>query len=134
MQIDVLGSTGNVYHTQLQAKGNACSCLDFAKGGGVCKHLLFVALRVLKLGRDDHRVWQTSLVPSELEPLLARLDQDPGAGAGGGVAADALVLRGYRQACGEGAAGARRGCRWGMRGRGGVLWDLRPERPRGLPQ
>ncbi|CAK0879657.1 unnamed protein product, partial [Prorocentrum cordatum] len=89
--------------------GNSCSCLDFAKGGGVCKHLLFVALRVLKLDRDDHRVWQTSLVPSELAPLLARLDRDPAADASAAsVAADASVLRGYLQVCGEGAAVARR--------------------------
>eukprot|EP00438_Fugacium_kawagutii_P006214 Skav219202 [mRNA] locus=scaffold537:50062:53657:+ [translate_table: standard] len=61
---DVLGSTGNVYQVELHSSGNACSCLDFAKGGGVCKHILFLMLRVLKLPRDDHRVYQTGLTGS----------------------------------------------------------------------
>ncbi|CAJ1422936.1 unnamed protein product [Effrenium voratum] len=69
-KLDVLGSTGNVYHVELRSQGNACSCLDFAKGGGVCKHLLFVMLRVLKLARDDHRVWQSGLTESVDDAVL----------------------------------------------------------------
>ncbi|CAJ1455457.1 unnamed protein product, partial [Effrenium voratum] len=102
-KLDVLGSTGNVYHVELRSQGNACSCLDFAKGGGVCKHLLFVMLRVLKLARDDHRVWQSGLTESELQPLLSALRSSDFQG----VQADATVMRGYQQAAGGGGGAAR---------------------------
>lgn len=102
---DVLGSTGNVYGVKLLPSGSECSCLDFAKASGVCKHVLFVMLRVLKLPREDHRVWQTSLVPSELGPLV---EQVRGGLAAAGVVADDTVMRGYRAAQGEGAPKAPR--------------------------
>ena len=98
-KLDVLGSTGNVYHVELLPEGNSCTCLDFAKGGGVCKHLLFVTLRVLKLERDDHRVWQTGLTPSELAPIIQKLRGEEFRAAG--VQADATVMRGYREAQGS---------------------------------
>jgi len=103
-KLDVLGSTGNVYHVELRPSGNSCSCLDFAKGGGVCKHLLFVMLRVLKLPREDHRVYQTGLTSSELQPLFSIL-RGEGFRASG-VQADATVMRGYQQA--NGVEGTRR--------------------------
>lgn len=94
--LDVLGSTGNVYRVSLTSTGNRCACLDFAKGGGVCKHLLFVMLRVLKLSREDHRVWQTALTASELQPLLASLRE--GQAGTDDLAPEKAVLRGYRAA------------------------------------
>jgi len=98
VQLDILGSTGNVYSVKLRPEGNECSCLDFAKSSGACKHILFVMLRILKLPRDDHRVWQTSFTASELSAILEQLGDDSTATS---VRADATVLRGYRQACGE---------------------------------
>lgn len=95
--LNVLGSTGNVYKVELRREGLSCTCLDFAKSSCVCKHLLFVTLRVLKLPREDHRVWQTSLTPSELKPLLEQLHGD----VAGDVKADATLLRGFREARGE---------------------------------
>lgn len=103
-QLDILGSTGNVYSVKLRPEGNECSCLDFAKASGVCKHLLFVMLRILKLARDDYRVWQTSFTVAELSALLEQLGNDC---AATGVCADAAVLRGYREACGEAQEAAR---------------------------
>jgi len=100
-KLDVLGSTGNVYHVELQPQGNSCTCLDFAKGGGVCKHLLFVTLRVLKLARDDHRVWQTGFTSSELAPLLEKLRSEEFRAAAAGVQADATIMRGYRKVQGS---------------------------------
>merc|ERR1712096_61588 len=94
--LDVLGSTGNVYRVTLSVMSNHCQCPDFAKGGGVCKHLLFVMLRVVKLSREDHRVWQTSLTVSELQPILAYLREKRGQTSA--VAADVAVLRGYQAA------------------------------------
>eukprot|EP00928_Gymnodinium_smaydae_P031496 TRINITY_DN23095_c0_g4_i1.p1 TRINITY_DN23095_c0_g4~~TRINITY_DN23095_c0_g4_i1.p1 ORF type:complete len:884 (+),score=126.18 TRINITY_DN23095_c0_g4_i1:114-2765(+) len=105
VQLDVLGSTGNVYNVKLQVSGNSCSCLDFAKSTGVCKHVLFVMLRILKLPRDDHRVWQIALVPSELTPLLSYLRDESRTTS---VRADASVLRGYAEAQGESVVNERR--------------------------
>lgn len=64
----VLGATGNVYSVKLE-KIPSCTCPDAAKGN-VCKHLLFVMLRVLKLPESDPRVWQKALLTNELEDLL----------------------------------------------------------------
>ena len=47
----------------------SCTCPDAAKGN-TCKHWLFVVLRVLKLRRDDPRVWQKALLSTELADLL----------------------------------------------------------------
>lgn len=92
--VDVLGSTGNVYRVTLSSKGNDCQCPDFSKGHTVCKHILFVTLRVCKLDREDHRVWQTSLTPSELRPLLAQLRDGTRLGT---VRADPAIMRGYQE-------------------------------------
>lgn len=64
----VLGATGNVYTVKLN-QVPSCSCPDAAKGN-ICKHLLFVMLRVLKLPQSDPRVWQKALLSTELEDLL----------------------------------------------------------------
>ena len=46
-----------------------CTCPDFQKGN-ICKHYLFVMLRVLRLDRADPLVWQKALVKSEVTLLL----------------------------------------------------------------
>lgn len=65
----VLGATGNVYSVKLE-KRPSCTCPDAAKGN-ICKHFLFVMLRVLKLPESDPRVWQKALLSTELEELLS---------------------------------------------------------------
>ena len=60
----VLGATKNVYTVTI-GRHLHCTCPDFAKGN-VCKHQLFVMLRVLKLGGEDTAVWQRALLPSEV--------------------------------------------------------------------
>ncbi|XP_024387869.1 uncharacterized protein [Physcomitrium patens] len=64
----VLGATGNVYSVKLE-KLPSCTCPD-ARRGNICKHFLFVMLRVLKLPESDTRVWQKALLQTELEDLL----------------------------------------------------------------
>ena len=59
----VLGSTGNVYDVVI-SQTPSCTCPDHAKGN-LCKHILFVFLRVLRLSRDNPLVWQTALLASE---------------------------------------------------------------------
>lgn len=68
----VLGSTGNVYSVDFDLRPS-CDCPDFLKGRGLCKHILFIWLRVLRCSSDDFRIWQQALVPSELESALEPL-------------------------------------------------------------
>ena len=42
-----------------------CTCPDFQKGN-LCKHYLFVMLRVLRLDRADPLVWQRALMKKEV--------------------------------------------------------------------
>ncbi|KAI9142021.1 hypothetical protein BKA69DRAFT_1156886 [Paraphysoderma sedebokerense] len=74
----VLGSTGNVYNVKIR-RFPECNCPDFEKhknfstGHSIpCKHVLFIYLKVLKLERSSHIIYQTSLLQSELEALFAR--------------------------------------------------------------
>jgi hypothetical protein len=66
---DVLGATGNVYTVNF-SRHPGCSCPDWAKGN-VCKHRLFVALRVLKLAAGEPRAWQRALLPAKAAAALA---------------------------------------------------------------
>lgn len=68
----VLGSTGNVYQVDLGQRPS-CSCPDFMRGQGLCKHVLFIWLRVLRLDQDDPRIWQKALLPSELQAAVGPL-------------------------------------------------------------
>lgn len=42
-----------------------CDCPDHAKGN-LCKHILFVLLRVLKLGSNNPLAWQKALLTKEV--------------------------------------------------------------------
>ena len=75
----VFGATGNVYACDVRAVPS-CDCPDFAGGrrGGpgtpgsrVCKHLLWLYMRVLGVPRDDPLLCQTALTQAELARLLA---------------------------------------------------------------
>jgi hypothetical protein len=70
MEYKVLGATGNVYTVTL-SRQPGCTCPDAAKGN-TCKHWLFVMLRVLKLSREDPRVWQKALLSSEVAAMLEK--------------------------------------------------------------
>ena len=58
----VLGSTNNVYDIYI-GKVPTCSCPDFEKGH-LCKHILFVMLKVLRVHRDSPLVYQKALLQS----------------------------------------------------------------------
>lgn len=68
----VLGSTQNVY-TVVFDQFPRCDCPDFAKGQGLCKHVLFIWLRVLRCSEDDHRIWQKALLREELTSAITPL-------------------------------------------------------------
>jgi hypothetical protein len=65
----VLGSTGNVYAVVVGSQP-ACTCPDHAKGN-LCKHILFVFLRVLRVSSTNPVVWQTALLTAELREIFA---------------------------------------------------------------
>merc|ERR1712070_671690 len=70
----VLGSTGNVYTVEF-GQCPQCNCPDFLNGRGLCKHVLFIWLRVLRCSEDDPRIWQTALLTSELQTAIDPLFQ-----------------------------------------------------------
>ncbi|ORX97519.1 hypothetical protein K493DRAFT_314040 [Basidiobolus meristosporus CBS 931.73] len=64
----VLGSTGNVYSVDLGHIPN-CNCPDFVRGN-LCKHILFVYLKVLRVSSESPYIYQAALLTSELEEIL----------------------------------------------------------------
>lgn len=46
-----------------------CTCPDHAKGN-LCKHILFVLLRVLKLSTSNPLVWQKALLTKEVRKVV----------------------------------------------------------------
>lgn len=68
-EFTILGAVGNVY-TVVISRHPTCSCPDFAKGN-LCKHILFVMLRVLKLEPTNPLVWQRAYLTSEVRNILA---------------------------------------------------------------
>ena len=66
----VLGSTGNVYRAAV-ARMPSCTCVDFRDRSQICKHLLFVYLKVLGVSRESHVPVQRALLRSELTAILA---------------------------------------------------------------
>jgi len=94
-EFTVLGSVGNVY-TVLIKQVPSCTCPDFQKGN-LCKHILFVFLKVLKSPSTSHFHYQKSLLKSELEILFANSPKDPSAA----VMAKQSVVSKYQELTGE---------------------------------
>jgi hypothetical protein len=93
----VLGATANVYDVCI-SRTPSCSCPDAARGN-ICKHRLFVLLRVLRRREDDPLLWQRALLEAEVRDLLsalpaaaaaARDDDGDAAGDAGALATEAL--------------------------------------------
>ena len=72
-----------------------CTCPDAGKGN-ICKHLLFVMLRVLHLDNRDPVIWQRGLLSSELQHIWDTSEQRNAAGAvHTAVTADAALQAAY---------------------------------------
>ncbi|GLC51966.1 hypothetical protein PLESTB_000568100 [Pleodorina starrii] len=135
-EFHVLGATGNVYAVRI-CRSPACTCPDYAKGH-LCKHILFVMLRVLRQSPDNPLIWQRALLTSEVEAVLGPLAAADGSGAaaaagGGGGAIDQSVLAAERvrqryAAITGGAAAAAAGAAGGGSG-GGVQRPVEGECP-----
>lgn len=66
----VLGSTGNVYDVTI-CRLPSCTCIDHSKGN-LCKHILFVMLKVIGLHPSSNLVYQAAYVTSEVDELIDR--------------------------------------------------------------
>ena len=72
-----------------------CTCPDAAKGN-VCKHQLFVMLRVLHLDSRDPVIWQRGLLSAEVQHIWEVSEQRSSAGAlHTGVTASAALQAAY---------------------------------------
>eukprot|EP00850_Spirogloea_muscicola_P000770 SM000003S11015 [mRNA] locus=s3:290395:294938:- [translate_table: standard] len=101
----VLGSTGNVYTVTI-SRMPRCTCPDNARGN-VCKHLLFVMLRVLKVPQDNPCIWQKALLADEVASLLLNNDSSAelaGLRASTGVLEQFQALSGASTSAVSGAA------------------------------
>ncbi|GLI69332.1 hypothetical protein VaNZ11_013918 [Volvox africanus] len=93
-EFHVLGATGNVYTVRINRNPH-CSCPDFGKGH-LCKHILFVMLRVLRQSPENPVIWQRALLTHEVEEVLGPL-ADTGNGAGSTVDQSMLATERVRQ-------------------------------------
>ncbi|GBF92508.1 hypothetical protein Rsub_04612 [Raphidocelis subcapitata] len=103
-EFTVLGATGNVYAVSI-SRNPTCDCPDHGKGN-LCKHVLFVLLRALKLRANNPLVWQKALLTQEVEDILAGV-HSTGSDVRDVLAGEA-VRRGLQAATGRAKPGTRR--------------------------
>lgn len=70
----VLGSTGNIYDVVI-ARVPSCSCPD-AENNHLCKHILFVFLKVLRTRPQSPLIFQKALLQSELREIFSKSETD----------------------------------------------------------
>ncbi|CAF2986476.1 unnamed protein product [Rotaria sp. Silwood2] len=68
----VLGQTANVY-TVVITHIPSCTCPDYAKGH-LCKHIIFVLHRILKVDRNSPLLYQQALLTNELNKIFTKGD------------------------------------------------------------
>ncbi|SNX83390.1 uncharacterized protein MEPE_02097 [Melanopsichium pennsylvanicum] len=73
---DVCGSKGNVYKI-LVDRSVSCTCMDFKLRRQVCKHLLFVYIKVLRLGSHMPVYNKVRLSNDEVEKVFEEALDDP---------------------------------------------------------
>lgn len=92
-KLTVLGSTGNCYDVTL-AEIPTCSCPDYIRKRDLCKHILFVTLKVVGLPRRDPLVFQKAFLLSELRSIFTTLNSRR---FGGTVLANETVRQNYEK-------------------------------------
>ncbi|UJR16715.1 hypothetical protein I4U23_003615, partial [Adineta vaga] len=68
----VFGQTGNVY-TVIITHLLSCTCPDYMNGN-VCKHIIFILHRVLKVDRRSRFLYQKALLTTELNEIFTSAD------------------------------------------------------------
>jgi Ring finger domain/SWIM zinc finger len=68
----VLGSTGNVY-TVVLGLVPSCTCPDYCRRQDMCKHIMFVLLKVIGLEVSNPLAYQKAYISSELNELFTIL-------------------------------------------------------------
>jgi len=71
----VMGSIGNVYEVNIK-KLPSCTCPDFGNGN-ICKHILFIYLKVLKVEKNSYLIYQKALLTTELQDIFYQAPKDP---------------------------------------------------------
>mmetsp|Transcript_65382 Transcript_65382/g.77394 ORF Transcript_65382/g.77394 Transcript_65382/m.77394 type:complete len:353 (+) Transcript_65382:100-1158(+) len=84
----VLGSTGNVYTVTISFVPH-CTCPDHAKGN-LCKHILFVLLKVMGLDSSSPLIYQAAWISVELSGMFKSMN-DRRRHVSGAVLANAAV-------------------------------------------
>ncbi|EGG02123.1 uncharacterized protein MELLADRAFT_117636 [Melampsora larici-populina 98AG31] len=74
-EFQVLGSTGNIY-TVVVNQMPSCTCPDWLKGN-ICKHLLFVFIKVLGVPISSQLYYQPALLTNELEDIFSAAPEAP---------------------------------------------------------
>ena len=87
---DVYGSGGNVYKVTV-GPATKCSCMDWRIRRGLCKHLIFVLLKVLSIGMSSPILLNNSLTAEQVEDLFESARPNP-------VDADAMAPTEVREA------------------------------------
>jgi len=65
VDLDLVGSTGNVYSVTLDFRPT-CTCPNFAKKEDICKHIFFVLQKIVGLSRDSPILYQRAYLSTEL--------------------------------------------------------------------
>jgi hypothetical protein len=71
----IRGSTGTVYTIVIDKKPR-CDCPDATGSDDICKHVIYIFLKVLGLSQSDPRWYQQHLLNSELEEIFNNDDAD----------------------------------------------------------
>ena len=69
----VMGSTGNLYDVII-SKIPKCNCPDHQKGN-LCKHILFVFIKIIGLDHESNLIYQNALLQSELDHIFLTMEQ-----------------------------------------------------------
>jgi len=63
-----MGTTGNIYNVKIEQQPT-CNCPDCARGK-LCKHIIFVMVKVLQVNRTSELIYQNALLQSELADVF----------------------------------------------------------------
>lgn len=81
VDMDILGSTGNIYTVTLDFRPT-CTCPNFVKKEDICKHIFFVLKDLAGLSRNSPIIYQKAYLSSELVDIYEGLSTFSGKSSG----------------------------------------------------